>query len=311
MVMNVALLILIFQKLLLVITFLVYLFWTWRLGRIWGFQKEKILDLALITPAAGLVVYSISEIFGLKSESFFLLGGLAFVVYFTEKQIWSSHKIGDVFALSLSVAAVFYPYYPNPIFNLLSLLTFYFLSRVSKAKPRSGFVFFTFLILVSFYFGFFSFWKYHSFFNINYVFSIASLVLGVISLRKRNYAEAMDLLKYSLPRGILENLKNRLLEKKKDLKSEAGNPASGSKTLNLDSEKSVEDRDRALEEQEKERNESVLNLIDQSQKEVDTALKKMERGTYGICEKCHKPIDKARLEVYPESRFCLDHAGEE
>ncbi len=40
-------------------------------------------------------------------------------------------------------------------------------------------------------------------------------------------------------------------------------------------------------------------------KEIEYALKKMKRGTYGICERCKKPIDQARLEVKAQAVYCL------
>jgi RNA polymerase-binding transcription factor DksA len=39
--------------------------------------------------------------------------------------------------------------------------------------------------------------------------------------------------------------------------------------------------------------------------EIESALKKMKKGTYGICERCKKPIDPARLEVKPQAVYCL------
>ncbi len=39
-------------------------------------------------------------------------------------------------------------------------------------------------------------------------------------------------------------------------------------------------------------------------KEIELALKKMEEGNYGICEKCKKEIEIERLKVFPEARFC-------
>ncbi len=41
--------------------------------------------------------------------------------------------------------------------------------------------------------------------------------------------------------------------------------------------------------------------------EVDSALKRMEEGTYGICEFCHEPIERERLVVDPLLRLCLPH----
>lgn len=37
---------------------------------------------------------------------------------------------------------------------------------------------------------------------------------------------------------------------------------------------------------------------------VNQALEKIEKGTYGICEKCGQPIDEKRLEVYPDVKTC-------
>ncbi len=38
--------------------------------------------------------------------------------------------------------------------------------------------------------------------------------------------------------------------------------------------------------------------------EVDIALSKIQSGTYGVCEKCGKPIEEEILSIDPESRFC-------
>lgn len=51
------------------------------------------------------------------------------------------------------------------------------------------------------------------------------------------------------------------------------------------------------------RAEGLLQLLN----EVDTALERMQAGTYGICEECHESIEKERLINDPLIRFCLDH----
>ncbi|MFL7792285.1 MAG: TraR/DksA C4-type zinc finger protein [Anaerolineae bacterium] len=36
----------------------------------------------------------------------------------------------------------------------------------------------------------------------------------------------------------------------------------------------------------------------------------MDKGTYGICERCGKPIHPDRLAVLPETRLCIECARE-
>lgn len=40
--------------------------------------------------------------------------------------------------------------------------------------------------------------------------------------------------------------------------------------------------------------------------QIDDAFERMEAGTYGICERCGDPIEKARLEAIPYSTLCLE-----
>lgn len=50
-------------------------------------------------------------------------------------------------------------------------------------------------------------------------------------------------------------------------------------------------------------NAGLLELME----EVDGALERLTKGTYGICETCHDSIEKARLLADPLIRYCLDH----
>jgi len=43
-------------------------------------------------------------------------------------------------------------------------------------------------------------------------------------------------------------------------------------------------------------------LLDQ----IENALKKIENGTYGICDRCGKPIDADRLNILPYANLCMD-----
>lgn len=41
--------------------------------------------------------------------------------------------------------------------------------------------------------------------------------------------------------------------------------------------------------------------------EVDSALERMDQGSYGLCEACHDPIEEERLIADPLIRLCLPH----
>ena len=57
---------------------------------------------------------------------------------------------------------------------------------------------------------------------------------------------------------------------------------------------------------------SILASLDDQLREVDRALERVERGTYGVCEACGGPIVGARLEALPATRFCVqDQAAAE
>ena len=57
--------------------------------------------------------------------------------------------------------------------------------------------------------------------------------------------------------------------------------------------------------------EFALGLMDSERKllrEIDDALERIEKGTYGTCEGTGKPIPKARLEAQPWARYCVEYA---
>jgi len=48
--------------------------------------------------------------------------------------------------------------------------------------------------------------------------------------------------------------------------------------------------------------------LQESLDDVDDALRRLDAGTYGLCERCGQPISEARLEAMPTARRCLDCA---
>jgi DnaK suppressor protein len=49
------------------------------------------------------------------------------------------------------------------------------------------------------------------------------------------------------------------------------------------------------------------NVRDLLQK-IDRALKRMDEGTFGICDRCGKPIEKARIKALPYADLCIRDA---
>ena len=49
------------------------------------------------------------------------------------------------------------------------------------------------------------------------------------------------------------------------------------------------------------------NVRDLLQK-IERALKRMDEGTYGLCERCGKPIEKARIKALPYVDLCIKDA---
>ena len=55
--------------------------------------------------------------------------------------------------------------------------------------------------------------------------------------------------------------------------------------------------------------ETLAASLKETLDEVETALTKIDAGTYGVCESCGKPIAPARLEAKPAATSCIDCAS--
>ncbi len=55
----------------------------------------------------------------------------------------------------------------------------------------------------------------------------------------------------------------------------------------------------------RERDLSILQQIEAELDDVERALRRLDEGSYGVCEACGGPIDDERLRVRPEARFCV------
>lgn len=56
----------------------------------------------------------------------------------------------------------------------------------------------------------------------------------------------------------------------------------------------------------READESLLIAVRAELDQVDEAMRRLDAGTYGLCEACGRPIGDDRLEASPAARFCLE-----
>ena len=55
-----------------------------------------------------------------------------------------------------------------------------------------------------------------------------------------------------------------------------------------------------------ERNQATIRNSRAVLQQVNTALGRLDNGTYGICERCGKPIGARRLEALPYATLCIE-----
>jgi len=109
----------------------------------------------------------------------------------------------------------------------------------------------------------------------------------------------------------LDDLRKRLLEEKEQLEQqlatiEEATFATSQSELTGEVSFDDENADAGTFTFERERDLSLGNNIRDLLDKVSAALKRMDAGTYGECERCGRPIDKARLRALPYSVLCID-----
>ena len=113
----------------------------------------------------------------------------------------------------------------------------------------------------------------------------------------------------------LEQFKKKLLAEKTELEKQlssigrrnpsvSGNWEATTGDMEVDSadENEVADKLEELEE-----NTGIVNQLDKQLTDVASALERIEKGTYGTCEICGKPIEEERLLANPSARISIKH----
>jgi RNA polymerase-binding protein DksA len=54
---------------------------------------------------------------------------------------------------------------------------------------------------------------------------------------------------------------------------------------------------------------ALVGSLRETLSDIDNALTKIDAGTYGICERCGRPIGEDRLEAMPAARLCIECAS--
>lgn len=57
---------------------------------------------------------------------------------------------------------------------------------------------------------------------------------------------------------------------------------------------------------ERERAQSLAGNARRILRLIDEALERMDDGSYGTCQRCHRPIEAARLEALPYATLCIE-----
>ncbi len=96
--------------------------------------------------------------------------------------------------------------------------------------------------------------------------------------------------------NCLVELREQLMRQMNGLAKESAQEIAGYSLHMADSGTDNFDRDFAL---------SLLSSDQDAVYEIEEALKRIERNTYGVCELTNKPIPKARLEAIPWARFTV------
>lgn len=56
---------------------------------------------------------------------------------------------------------------------------------------------------------------------------------------------------------------------------------------------------------EREKNAALIAVLERKLGDIDSALRSIEKGQYGTCERCGNQIEQERLEVKPDATLCL------
>lgn len=125
----------------------------------------------------------------------------------------------------------------------------------------------------------------------------AASILGQSHVSKHPNGEDKVKAEWAKYHATLLELRERLLDQMSGLAKESAEEMTNYSLHMADSGTDNFDRDFAL---------SLLSSDQDAIYEIEEALKRIERNTYGICELTGKPIPRPRLEAIPWTRFTVE-----
>jgi RNA polymerase-binding transcription factor DksA len=114
-----------------------------------------------------------------------------------------------------------------------------------------------------------------------------------------------------MEKKIIDELKERLDTEKKSLEKELESFAKKDDSPKGDWDTKYPNRENGNMEEEADEVQEYGNMLpveyslELKLKNINSALEKIGKGGYGICEKCGKEIDEKRLQACPEAKTCL------
>ena len=57
---------------------------------------------------------------------------------------------------------------------------------------------------------------------------------------------------------------------------------------------------------ERDKTQAIIVTLERKLENIEHAIKQAQSGDYGICERCGKPIEPERLEIFPETTLCVN-----
>lgn len=105
----------------------------------------------------------------------------------------------------------------------------------------------------------------------------------------------------------IEQLKQSLLQRQSKIFSTFGNLQRASSVANSGDLSTLPQHtaDSSMREYEQSLNITLAESAEKELERIREALKKIDNGSYGICENCQEPINIERLKILPYAKLCI------